>query len=87
MTTITSKDAQNKFGQLIESAQREPVSITRRDRRVAVVVSGERYDQLEALEDAVWAARAREAAKTGFASPEESMGFIQRMLNADTETV
>jgi len=87
MTTITSKDAQNKFGQLIDAAQREPVVITRRDRRVAVVVSSERYEQLEALEDAIWAARAREAARSGFASPEESMEFIQRMLNADTEPV
>lgn len=87
MTTITSKDAQNKFGQLIETAQREAVTITRRDRRVAVVVSSERYDQLEALEDAIWAARAREAAKNGFASPEESMEFIQRMLSSDTESL
>jgi antitoxin Phd len=83
MTTITSKDAQNKFGQLIDAAQREPVVITRRDRRVAVVMSSERYEELEALEDAFWAARAREAAKSGFLGPEESMEFIQRMLNAD----
>ena len=87
MITITSKDAQNKFGQLIDAAQREPVVITRRDRRVAVVVSSERYEELEALEDALWTARAREAAKSGFASPEESMEFIQRMLSADTEPV
>ena len=87
MTTITSKDAQNRFGELIDTAQREPVVITRRKRRVAVVVSGERYDELEALEDALWAARAREAAKSGFAGPEESMKFIERMLSADTEPV
>ena len=87
MTTITSKDAQNRFGELIDTAQREPVVITRRDRRVAVVVSSQRYDMLEALEDALWAARAREAAKNGFAGTEDSMKFIERMLSGDTEPV
>ena len=61
MTTITSRDAQNKFGQLIDAAQREPVVITRRDRRVPVVVSSERYEELEALEDALWTARGSSA--------------------------
>ena len=61
MTTITSKDAQNRFGELIDTAQREPVVITRRDRPIAVVISNEQYKRLEALEDALWAARARAA--------------------------
>jgi len=42
---------------------------------------------LDALDDATLIERAREAAKSGFASPEESMEFIQRMLNADTESL
>lgn len=84
MTTMRSKDAQNKFGELLDIAQSEPVVVTRRDRPVVVVVSTKRYDELEALEDAVWAARAREASKSGYASPEESMEFIERVLNADT---
>lgn len=42
---------------------------------------------LDALDDTTWIDRAREAAKSGFASPEQSVEFIQRMLNADTEPV
>ena len=86
MSSITSKEAQNHFGELIDTAQREPVTINRRGRPVAVVLSNERYQALEALEDALWAARARQAAESGFLSPEESMSFIRSMLNADTES-
>jgi antitoxin Phd len=83
MTHLTSKEAQNHFGELIDTAQREPVVINRRGRPVVVVLSNERYQALEELEDAVWTARARHAAESGFVGPEESMDFIRNMLNAD----
>jgi prevent-host-death family protein len=41
MRTVTSVEAQNRFGELIDSAQREPVTITRRGRPVAFVLSPE----------------------------------------------
>jgi prevent-host-death family protein len=43
MKTITSVDAQNRFGELLDNAQREPIAITRRGRTVAFVVSPEEY--------------------------------------------
>lgn len=39
MRTVTSVEAQNKFGELIDTAQREPVTITRRGRTVAYLLS------------------------------------------------
>jgi prevent-host-death family protein len=39
MITISSAEAQNRFGQLIDMAQRETVSITRHGRPAAFVVS------------------------------------------------
>lgn len=39
MISITSAEAQNRFGELIDRAQREPVEVTRRGRPVAYVVS------------------------------------------------
>ena len=39
MKTITSVEAQNHFGELLDNAQREPISITRRGRPVAFIVS------------------------------------------------
>lgn len=39
MKTLTSMEAQNRFGALLDAAQREPVTVTRRGRPVAFVVS------------------------------------------------
>ena len=39
MITVTSVEAQSRFGELIDRSQREPVEITRRGRTVAYVVS------------------------------------------------
>lgn len=39
MRTMTSLEAQNHFGELIDTSQREPVLITRRGRLVSFVIS------------------------------------------------
>lgn len=38
MLQVTSADAQNRFGQLLEMAQREPVAITRHGRTAGYVI-------------------------------------------------
>lgn len=39
MQQVTSADAQNRFGQLLDMAQREPVAITRHGRTAGYVIS------------------------------------------------
>lgn len=39
MITVTSAEAQSRFGELIDRSQREPVEVTRRGRVVAYVIS------------------------------------------------
>lgn len=39
MQTMTSVEAQSRFGELIDKAQREPIALTRHGRVVAYVVS------------------------------------------------
>lgn len=46
MRTMTSVEAQNHFGMLLDTAQREPVSITRRGRTVAYLFSPQEYEAL-----------------------------------------
>jgi antitoxin Phd len=48
MRTMTSLEAQNHFGEMIDTSQREPVLITRRGRPVSVVISPQ-GDTKEAL--------------------------------------
>lgn len=46
MITMTSVEAQNHFGMLLDTAQREPVSITRRGRPVAYLFSPQEFETL-----------------------------------------
>ena len=47
MRTITSAEARNHFGMLLDTAQREPISITRRGRPVAYLFSPQEYEALK----------------------------------------
>jgi prevent-host-death family protein len=49
MITVTSVEAQNRFGELIDRSQREPIEVTRRGRTVAYVVSGLDMQELVSL--------------------------------------
>lgn len=44
MLTVTSVDAQNRFGELLDKSQREPVTITRRGRPVAVLMAIQEFE-------------------------------------------
>jgi prevent-host-death family protein len=46
MITMTSVEAQNRFGQLLDAVQREAVAITRHGRPTAFVVSPLEMDEL-----------------------------------------
>jgi prevent-host-death family protein len=46
MITMTSVEAQNQFGKLLDTVQREPVSITRHGRPTAFIVSPTEMDEL-----------------------------------------
>lgn len=52
MRRMAAGDAKNRFGELLDAAQSEPVSIEKHGRPVAVVVSAEDYKELEALKRA-----------------------------------
>ncbi len=49
MTSMAAKDAKNRFGQLLDSAQRGPVSIEKHGRPVAVMISQEEFERMEVL--------------------------------------
>ncbi len=46
MITVTSVEAQNRFGQLLDTVQREPVTITRHGRAAAFIVSPQDMEEL-----------------------------------------
>ena len=46
MKTLAATDAKNRFGELIDMAQAEPVRVQRQGRDVAVVLSPEEFRRL-----------------------------------------
>ena len=48
MISVTSVEAQNRFGQLLDTVQREPVTITRHGRTAAFMVSPKDMQDLRA---------------------------------------
>ena len=52
MQVTTAREAKNRFGQLLDRAQRRPVAITKNGRAVTVMLS---VDQYERLRGAAWA--------------------------------
>jgi prevent-host-death family protein len=46
MRTISSIEAKTRFGQLLDAAERAPVTVTRKGRPAAVVMSVEDYERL-----------------------------------------
>ena len=83
MQTIGAKKAQDQFGTLLDAARREPVTIERYGEPVAVLLSREEYERLEALDDAYWGERAEKAAAGGFLSFDESETFLREILDAE----
>jgi len=81
--TIPATEAKTRFAELIDAARKEPVTVTRNNRPVAVVVSPQEYEELSAIGDAYWGKRAEEASKSkDFVGKKESSDFIASVLNS-----
>ncbi len=49
MKHVSSTEAKQRFAAILDAAQREPVTIRRQNREVAVVLSTQEYDRLRGL--------------------------------------
>lgn len=76
MQTMPSVEAQNSFGTLIDKAQREIISVTRRGRPVALVMSP------EVLGDYIDGILALQAESNGLLSEVESKKVLDKFRNA-----
>ena len=76
MKSLAAAEAKTNFGHLLDMAQRSPVTIEKRGRAVAVVVSLQDFQHYEELEDKVWALEAEKANKEGYLSSKKSEDFL-----------
>ena len=49
MKEIAARDAKNRFGQLLDAAQRAPVRVTKNGRGITVMLSVEHYERLRGV--------------------------------------
>lgn len=85
MLTVAATDLKNKLGQIMDQARREPVLVQSHGRDMVVILDHAEFARLQQVEDAYWAARAEEAIKSGFLSPEETMARIQARYTTENE--
>ena len=77
MKVTTAREAKNRFGQLLDSAQRAPVSITKNGRVVSVMLSVEQYQRLRG---AAWDRLAR--VMDAMSTEATSKGLTDKTLEA-----
>ena len=75
----TATEVKNRFGEFMDRAQREPVTVEKTGRSYAVLIGFEEYQRLLALEDQLWGEWAGKAEKSGFVSPEEARQLLGRL--------
>ncbi|XVN40858.1 MAG: type II toxin-antitoxin system Phd/YefM family antitoxin [Rickettsia endosymbiont of Argas persicus] len=80
MKSISSKEAQNHFGDLMNQAIKAPVIINKYGKPAAVLISHEEYKKFNQLEDMYWALQAKNASKNGFLSEKDSEDFLNKIL-------
>jgi len=87
MKSFTASDARRRFGRLLETVQREPVTITKNGRAVAIIVPSSDNDLIlemqEFLEDRQWCERISEAERGGYIGAQESKRILSEALNAE----
>ncbi len=82
MKRFAASDLKTQIGAMFMEAAREPVQITRHGTASFVLMSEERFRQLEAIEDSMWAKRAKKALKSGFVGTDKAEALLREALSA-----
>ncbi|MGH6840760.1 MAG: type II toxin-antitoxin system Phd/YefM family antitoxin [Methylocella sp.] len=82
MKSFAASDLKTKIGEMFVAAAKEPVQITKRGAVRFVLMTDDEYRRLEAIEDALWAARAYKALESGFVGPDNAERLLREALAA-----
>jgi antitoxin Phd len=75
---VTAKDAKNRFGELLEAAQRHSIIITKNNRPVARIARYSEKTAFEEMEDQIWGEMALEAEKEGTIGDEATKKLMEK---------
>jgi prevent-host-death family protein len=82
MLKISATEIKNRLGQYMDSAVLDPIVVEKSGRPFVVILSYSEYERLNALEDAYWAERVKQAEAGGFLGVDESMALLKAALDA-----
>ena len=86
MKLFSASDARRRFGRLLKTAKREPVTITKNGRVAAMMLSLSDKELIAAvegfLEERYWRERIAEAERGGYTGARESNRILSEALNA-----
>jgi len=87
MKSFTASDARRRFGRLLETARREPVTITKNGRAAAMILSASDIELIAAvegfIEERYWRERVADAERGGYVGARESNRILREALNAE----
>jgi prevent-host-death family protein len=81
-TSVSASDVKQKFGKYIDDARLAPVVINKNGKPCIVMISFERFEELQAMEDAYWLAQAEAGITSGFLGAEKTAEVLKEKLNA-----
>jgi prevent-host-death family protein len=76
MKTMTAAKAKLHFGEFLDTVQREPVVVTKKNRPVGIMLS------MQDIEDTIWGEQARKADAEGYVDADESEALLKALANA-----
>ena len=76
MKTMTSTEARKDFSAVISTVEEGPVTISKQDKEIAVIISSARYQELKKMEDMLYGKAAELAIKEGFSSDKEASELL-----------
>ncbi|MBI4093347.1 type II toxin-antitoxin system prevent-host-death family antitoxin [Candidatus Kaiserbacteria bacterium] len=83
VTIIPAKEAKNRFGELLDAVQRQPVIITKKGRPVARMLAFVDKKRFEEVEDQIWLEKTLKAMKNPRPlSVKETEKFLSKYRNA-----
>ena len=82
MLHLAASEVKQRLGQYMTCALTEPVVIEKSGRPTVVMLSIAEYERLQAMDDAYWGERAKQALEGGLAGADETMRRLQARIDA-----
>ena len=76
MKTVSAAEAKTHFGKFIDTAQHEPVMVTKHNRPVGVMFS------MHDIENTIWGEEAKKAHTDGYIGEKKSADLLNNLLHA-----